>query len=65
MVNWSGMTIITKRAVAVWFTKLLLKLNHARALVCRECGAEVLPEAIMEFVTDGCPCGGRKLEFRH
>ena len=63
--DWSGMTVIAKRTVAVWFTKLLLRINKARALVCRECGAEVLPEAIVEFINDGCPCGGKKLEFRH
>jgi len=56
--------------VAAWmgarFVLLLLWIKGARGVRCRDCGLQIAPIQVADFVSKGCPdCHGVKLELVH
>jgi hypothetical protein len=62
-VNFGFLKDNARRAVVVWFIRAFMFIKRARGIRCRDCGLEIPPIAVIDFVNGGCSCGSHKLEL--
>jgi hypothetical protein len=62
MIDYSGYRLLATDWIVLAFARVWLWFTHSTAIVCRDCGAEILPEALVMWTQTGCTaCGGVNL----